>query len=94
MKAKKVSLFDKIFKNKDGAIIIWQNPNIPLWGWIVSSILGVILKHGAVHSGFQHLAEASLFTWAYLELRSGESIFRRVLGAIVLVSVAYGFFKS
>jgi hypothetical protein len=81
------------FKAKDGHIVIWRAPNIPLWGWVVFNILSTMIRHGKLHTGFHLLAEASLFAWAYLELRSGESMFRRVLGAVVLMSITISFFK-
>lgn len=94
MTAKKTTIFDKLFRDANGKVVIWQNPNIPLLGWIVFTALGLIIKHGAAHTGFHRLAEASLFTWAYLEIRSGKSLFRRILGCIVLVSTLYGFFRA
>jgi len=94
MTLKETNLLGRIFKDKDGKIIIWQDPNIPLWGWIVFSISGIVFQHGAGHKGLQHLAEASLFTWAYLEIRTGESIFRRILGIIITIGIVYGFFRS
>jgi hypothetical protein len=86
-------LFDKVLRNKAGAIVVWQNPNIPLWGWIACSVLGFVFKHGITHSGLRHLGEASLFAWAYLEIRSGESLFRRILGGLVMASIVFGFFS-
>jgi len=87
-------LFDKVFKNKQGKKIVWQNPNFPLWGWILASVLGYVFKHGHVHNGFQYLGKAFLFTWAYLEIRSGESMFRRVLGIVIMASILFGFFRA
>jgi hypothetical protein len=86
--------FNSIFRDKDGKIVIWQSPNLPLWGWIVSSLLGKVFTHGAVHAGFQHLAAASLFVWAYLEIRTGGSIFRRILGGIIMLGMVHRFFQS
>lgn len=79
-------------RNKDGNVVIWQFPNIPLASWILFSILGLLTKHIKVHTGFHDLAQASLFTWAFLELRTGDSLFRRFLGGLVLLGLIFGFF--
>jgi hypothetical protein len=86
-------IFDHIFRNKKGTVVIWQFPNAPLWGWIVASVAAMIIKHGREHAGLHLLAQAFLFAWAYLELRSGESIFRKVLGGLLLIVIAISFFK-
>lgn len=94
MASKKTTVFDRLFKDQDGKVIIWQNPNILLWVWLGCSVLGFIVKHGSAHRGLQHLGDAALFAWAYLEIRSGESLFRRILGVLVIAFTIYGFFKS
>lgn len=81
------------FTGKDGKIAIWQFPNIPLWGWIVFTILAMFISKGKAHTGLHFLADASLVTWAYLEIRSGLSMFRRVLGSVVLVITVVSYFK-
>lgn len=83
----------KFFKDKDGKLVLWQLPNIPISVWIVSLILSHTLS-GSLHAGFQALAQASLFTWAYLEASSGDSNFRKVLGAVILAVVISGFFNA
>jgi hypothetical protein len=85
--------FNKYFRDEKGNIIIWRFPNIPLWCWIVLTLGSMILNHGKIHEGLHLLAQAFLFTWAYMELHSGESIFRRTLGAAVLISIVVSFFK-
>lgn len=87
------ALFNKIFRNNRGNIVVWQWPNMPLYGWIIFTALDVLFKQGNLHHGFHLLAQAFLFTWAYLEVRSGESIFRRVLGLIIFAGIVYNFFK-
>jgi len=94
MAHKEVTLFDRVFKDREGKVTIWQNPNVPLWCWVVFSVLGIVFKHGAGHTGLQRLAEASLFTWAYLEIRTGVNVFRQILGAAIMIGVVYGFFTS
>jgi hypothetical protein len=87
------NILDKLIRNKNGEVVLWQTPNLLLWGWIIFSILAMIIKHPKIHTGLHFLGSASLFTWAYFELRSGESMFRRVLGAAILLVVAYSYFR-
>jgi hypothetical protein len=87
------SLFDAIFKNKNGKIVLWQFPNIPLASWIFLSLLELLIKQSRAHSGVHALAEASLFVWAYLEIKMGVSLFRRILGGLVLLSLIISFFR-
>ena len=85
--------FDKFIRDKDGEVVIWQFPNIPLWSWIIFTLLAMVITHGRGHNFSTKLAQASLFTWAFMELHSGKSLFRRVLGGVVLIIIVVGFFK-
>jgi hypothetical protein len=84
---------DKFFKAKNGRVVIWQTPNIPLWGWIICRVLGLVIKDGSVGTGLSKLGTSFLFAWALLELLKGESYFRRVVGALVLAAISLSFFK-
>lgn len=80
------------FKDKQGKWAVAQVPNIPLILWFLLSFVAHIIKGGHAKEGFALLAHAALLTWSYLEITSGISRFRRVLGAIVLAAVSIGFF--
>lgn len=86
------SVIDRLFRDRHGKVIIWQTPNVPLWGWVAFSILALIFKRGRPHTGFHILSESAVFTWAYLEIKSGQSLFRRILGALVLADLIVSFF--
>lgn len=86
------NIFDRLLKDKQGKIVVWQFPNIPLIGWIVFSLLALFTKQGKLHDALHELAQATLFVWAYLELKMGDSTFRRILGGVVLLSIIIGFF--
>ena len=81
------------FKDKDGKIAVIQWPNVLLWTWVISSVALRILKPGRPYTGFMFLAEASIFAWAYLEITSGLSPFRRVLGALILIATVVSHFR-
>ncbi|MBW4669973.1 MAG: hypothetical protein KME60_21810 [Cyanomargarita calcarea GSE-NOS-MK-12-04C] len=81
------TLFDKIFRDSDGKIVIAQMPNLPLIVWIVASLLQLVLTTGKISTGLDALAFGSLFTWAWEELFQGVNYFRRALGLGVLIGV-------
>jgi hypothetical protein len=79
-------LVDKLFREKNGRIVIVQWPNLPLWVWIATSILRLFL-----HSGARDIVGAigtvALGVWAVLEIGWGQSLFRRLLGSAVLIGI-------
>ena len=84
---------DKFFRNKQGHFAIWQRPNLPILGWFLFKIISLLTSNRQVAFNFGQLSGALLFTWAYLEITKGDSHFRRVLGAVVMVAVVIGYFK-
>ncbi len=61
-----------------------QRPNIPLIGWFVFTATSLFVKSSALHSLFGYISFGFIFTWAWLEITTGTSYFRRALGAIIL----------
>lgn len=72
------------FRDNSGHIVLWQWPNAPLYGWISTKLVSMIVPNNHLKTGLSHLGMASLFTWAYLELTKGVNYFRRILGFLVL----------
>lgn len=81
----------RFFKDSKGRLVIWQRPNIPLIGWLFFKFLSTIVH--SKQSNFSNVSTAFLFTWAYLEIASGKSYFRRVLGAVIMAAVLVGYLK-
>ena len=79
------TLFDKIFRDSNGNLVIAQPPNLPIIVWGVASLLKLIFTTGLTNVGLDLIAFGSLFTWAWLELFQGVNYFRRMLGLVVLV---------
>jgi hypothetical protein len=79
------SLFDKLFRDGSGEIVIAQMPNLPIIIWVVVSLLKTVYKTGKINLGLDILAVSSLFIWAIQELFQGVNYFRRGLGAIILI---------
>ena len=77
------SLWDKIWKDKKGSVVIWQNPNVFLIGWAVLTTLALFFPRrpgdilAAVGLGI-------LIIWCLLEIFRGVNYFRRALGLAVL----------
>lgn len=82
------------FKDSDGSIVLWQRPNIPLLGWLVFKLISIFLQAGAAKNAFENLSMLLLFTWAYLEITSGKTYFRRVLGGSVMLGTVIGCFMK
>lgn len=81
------TLLDKIFRDREGKVVLAQMPNLPLIVWIVASLLRLVLTTGKVNIGLEVIAFGSLFTWAWEELSQGVNYFRRALGLLVLVGL-------
>lgn len=80
------------FKDKDGTVIVWQNPNIALLSWFFLRLLVLVMADGNIKNGLMRLSGAFLFVWAYLEITKGSSTFRKVLGALVLAGIVASYF--
>lgn len=91
--SEKNSSWDLFWRNKDGRITVWQFPNPPLIAWLVFMVLSRVMHDGRLHAGYEFLSMAALFTWAYLEITSGESYFRKMLGGVVLLVLVISRFK-
>ena len=81
------TLFDKVFRDREGEIVLAQMPNLPIIVWVVASLLKLFFTTGKISIGLEAIAFGSLFTWAWEELFQGVNYFRRALGLIVLVSL-------
>jgi hypothetical protein len=79
------SLFDKIFRDSEGNIVIAQPPNLPLIAGITTTALKFLFTYGNLYIAVDAIAFGSLFTWAWLELFDGVNYFRRALGLITLL---------
>lgn len=87
METKETTLFDRIFRDSEGKIVIAQPPNLTLIVWITTTLLTLLFTTGKIHLGLELVAFGVLFTWAWEELFQGVNYFRRALGLIVLVGL-------
>ena len=77
--------WDRFWKDKQGKVVLWQNPNLPLWTWFISMLLSHILPYGQLNFAAALVSFGALFTWCYLEVTDGVNYFRRSLGVAVLI---------
>jgi hypothetical protein len=85
----KNTLFDQVFKDGTGQIVLAQMPNLPLIVWAAISLVKLIVPTGKISIGLEVLAFGSLFTWAWLELFEGVNYFRRALGLLVIANLIW-----
>jgi hypothetical protein len=87
MEIRESTLFDKVFRDSEGNIVIAQPPNLPLIVGIAASLLKLIVTTGQIYLVLDLVAFGALFTWAWEELFQGVNYFRRALGLIALVAL-------
>lgn len=80
-------MLKKFFQDNTGKYVIGQPPNFALILIACGALGSALFKSGRISVFSELLFFGSAFLWGYLELRYGESIFRRVLGAIVLIVI-------
>lgn len=77
------NFWDKIWRDREGHIVIWQMPNVWLIAWAVVTTLSIFFS-GVVSDVFFWAGSALLVLWSLLEIFKGADHFRRLLGLAVL----------
>jgi hypothetical protein len=85
-------LWDRIWRDRRGDIVIWQLPNIPQIAWVALT-LGSLFTTGTLSNILWYAATAALAVWALLELLRGVNYFRRILGIVVLLLIVAAYLK-
>ncbi|HEX8182141.1 MAG TPA: hypothetical protein VF575_00905 [Candidatus Saccharimonadales bacterium] len=81
---------DWLFKDlhgRNGKYIIVQAPNVPQVIFVIFIILAVIVYPGFLQTLFAFIGYAALAYWGYLEITSGLSRFRKLLGYLAVLAV-------
>ena len=83
-------LIDRVFRDpKTGQLAIAQCPNAPLAVFLVTSLARrAFHPSGGVAAGLSVLGGLALIWWAVAELGWGDSLFRRILGGVVIAGMA------
>lgn len=81
------SLFDRIFRDRNGNIVIGQPPNLPVLVAVAATVLQTVLAAGLAQTAADLVAFGAWFTWAWQELFEGVNYFRRAIGLVALVGL-------
>ena len=86
------SAVSRFFRNPDtGDVVAVQMPNIPLWVFLAATATRLLFHPaGTLGTIVSVVGTISLVVWAVLEIIRGDSPFRRVLGAVVLMGLVVG----
>lgn len=85
--ANKPSLFDRIFRDSQGNIVIAQAPNLPILVALTATVLQFVLPAGKMLTLAELVGFGAWFTWSWQEIFSGVNYFRRGLGLLVFVGL-------
>ena len=86
------SLWNKIWRDRRGQVVIWQTPNVWLIVWVVLTIISLFSSSHTTQKDFWWLSAAVLGIWALLEIFRGVNYFRRALGLFILfITIASAF---
>ena len=77
----------QFFKDSHGKVILFQWPNIPICGWLFFKLAAMVSSNKTQVTILGNISTTFLLIWAILEITSGVSPFRRVLGLIVLAAI-------
>lgn len=83
------NIIKKIFRDKNGNIVIGQRPNTSLIIWVVCAVLGYFISYGVTGKVLDYLGTIAIIFWALLEIFYGVNIFRRILGIVVIALVIF-----
>lgn len=86
-------LWDRMWKNDRGDVVIWQTPNAWLIGWAVLTVLSLLVS-GRLADILSVAGSGVLIIWSLLEIFKGDSYFRRLLGLVVLIFAVASLLKS
>jgi len=89
---KLINSVERFFKDKDGKWAVFQFPNTLLFVWVGLTVLLWVLGSGVIVEVMRLIQTIVLVAWASIELIDGDSNFRRVLGATVLIFIVFGNF--
>jgi hypothetical protein len=76
----------RLLEDSTGKYVVGQSPNVLIY-IMATGFVGQLFSTGVIKSFFELLFFGAAFAWGYLEIRFGESLFRRILGGVILVFI-------
>lgn len=86
--AQQRSFMHRFFRDENNDLAVWDVPNPPLIAAMLSAFLQ-LLTTGRTSDFFGLVFFGSIFTWGWLELVSGRSLFRKTIGGLVLLGIIW-----
>jgi hypothetical protein len=87
MSKKHQNLWDKIWRDNKGNVVLWQRPNWLLIGWLVTSFVFMANLASKYNKLLFGVGTLFLVAWGVLEVWRGVNYFRRALGGVVLLGI-------
>lgn len=81
---------DWLFRDQSarrGDYVIAEAPNAPLLIFMICIVLSVVIYPGPVQKLLVIIAYSAFTVWSIMELRSGRSRFRRMLGGLGVIAI-------
>ena len=85
MTDKRVTFYDKCFKDKQGKIALTEQANAPIIVAVISAIPALLVSGNIFGTIAALVSFGAFFTWSWLEIFDGVNYFRRVLGVVVMI---------
>ncbi len=84
--------FDRTCRDpRTGKVVIAQPPNLPLGVFLVATTLRLVADpSGSAATTLAVVAAVAIVWWAGDEIVRGDSLFRRILGGVVLLAMVAG----
>jgi len=89
---RQLDIWDRIWYDDQGNVVIFQRPNIWLIAWAVTDIVSLFTS-GHASNILWWVGTGLLIIWSGLEIVLGVNYFRRALGLLVLVLAVAAAFK-
>lgn len=90
-----MNLWDRIWKDKRGRVVIWQTPNMWLIGWAALTVISLLFSgQSRAATIFAVTGSIALIIWSVLEILKGVNYFRRALGLVVLILSVLSIIKN
>ena len=85
----KRTFWDKFWRDEHGNDVIWQRPNKLLLLWAACALITLFLRGSTLEDIISWIGLIAIILWALLEAMWGVNYFRRSIGLMVLIIIAF-----